>query len=189
MSRRGLTPEETRLWRRVTARDKPLRPIADEIEAEAPAKPEPKKALKSLVQKPMPKKAPAIASVTTAPTKTEKPKAPRAHDFGAEKRVRRGQIEVEARIDLHGFTQIAAESALETFLLGAQRGRKRAVLVITGRGSLEPSWPHPQRGVLRRRLPEWLDALAREGIVAGYASAHRAHGGDGAFYVFLKQRR
>ncbi len=180
-----MSPDETRLWQRVTARDKPLRSIADAIEADAPAKPEPKKALKSAAQKPSPKAAPVIAPET----KLEKPKAPRAHDFGAEKRVRRGRIEVEARIDLHGFTQIAAESALETFLLGAQRAKKRAVLVITGRGSLEPSWPHPQRGVLRRRLPEWLDALAREGVVSGYASAHRAHGGDGAFYVFLKQRR
>ena len=181
MSRRRLTSEEARLWRRVTARDKPLRPIVDEQDAEAPSQPEVKKSLKPAAPKPAP--------VTTAPPKPEKPKAPRAHDFGEEKRVRRGQVAVEARIDLHGFTQIAAESALETFLLGAQRARKRAVLVITGRGSLEPSWPHPQRGVLRRRLPEWLDALAREGIVAGYASAHRAHGGDGAFYVFLKQCR
>jgi DNA-nicking Smr family endonuclease len=176
-----LSSEERRLWRHVTARDKPLRPIADEIEADAAAKPEPKKALKSVALKPAQQIAPA--------PKPEKPKAPRAHDFGAEKRVRRGQVAVEARIDLHGFTQIAAESALETFLLGAQRAKKRAVLVITGRGSLEPSWPYPQRGVLRRRLPEWLDALARDGVVAGYASAHRAHGGDGAFYVFLKQRR
>jgi len=185
VSRRRLTSEETRLWRHVTARDKPLRPIIDEIEADVPAKPEPKKALKSVAPKP----APQMAPVAVPSPKPEKPKVPRAHDFGEEKRVRRGQVAVEARIDLHGFTQIAAESALETFLLGAQRARKRAVLVITGRGSLEPSWPHPQRGVLRRRLPEWLDALAREGIVAGYASAHRAHGGDGAFYVFLKQRR
>jgi DNA-nicking Smr family endonuclease len=181
VSRRRLTSEEARLWRRVTARDKPLRPIADEPDLDDASRPETKNALKSAPAKAVP--------ANVAPLKPEKPKSPRAHDFGAEKRVRRGQIEVEARIDLHGFTQIAAESALETFLLGAQRARKRAVLVITGRGSLEPSWPHSQRGVLRRRLPEWLDALAREGVVSGYASAHRAHGGDGAFYVFLKQRR
>jgi DNA-nicking Smr family endonuclease len=181
LSRRRLTQEESRLWRRVTARDKPLRPIVDEPEAESPVKLEFKKPLKSVAPKPAPTNATS--------TKAEKPKAPRAHNFGEEKRVRRGQVDVEGRIDLHGFTQIAAESALETFLIGAQRARKRTVLVITGRGSLEPSWPHPQRGVLRRRLPEWLDALARDGIVSGYASAHRAHGGDGAFYVFLKQRK
>lgn len=186
MSRRRLSLEETRLWRRVTARDKAWRPLPDEPDAEAPAKPELKKALKAVAPKSPAAKPAPVKAVTPKP---EKPKTPRAHDFGEEKRVRRGQIEVEARIDLHGFTQMAAESALETFLIGAQRARKRTVLVITGRGSLEPSWPHPQRGVLRRRLPEWLDALARDGIVSGYASAHRAHGGDGAYYVFLKQRR
>lgn len=178
MSFRRLTPEEARLWRRVTARDKAWRPLPAEPEAEAP-----KAELKGVAAK-------AIAAKSVAPTaKPAKKQAPRAHNFGEEKRVRRGQVEVEGRIDLHGFTQIAAESALETFLLSAQRAKKRTVLVITGRGSLEPSWPHPQRGVLRRRLPEWLDALARDGIVSGYASAHRAHGGEGAFYVFLKQRK
>ena len=183
MSRRRLTQEESRLWRRVTARDKPLRPLVDEPQADDTevSKLELKKPLKAAIGK--------LQPAIPAATKAVKPKSPRAHDFGEEKRVRRGQIEVEARIDLHGFTQIAAESALETFLIGAQRARKRSVLVITGRGSLEPSWPHPQRGVLRRRLPEWLDALARDGIVSGYASAHRAHGGDGAFYVFLKQKK
>jgi DNA-nicking Smr family endonuclease len=42
---------------------------------------------------------------------------------------------------------------------------------------------------LRRRLPAWLAAHAASGLVAGYASAHRRHGGEGAFYVFLKNGR
>jgi len=44
------------------------------------------------------------------------------------------------------------------------------------------------QGVLRRRLPEWLRDPDIAPMTTGYASAHRRHGGDGAWYVFLRQR-
>ncbi len=176
---RHLTPDEARLWRRVTARDKPLRPSsesADDSEALTSVA-EPRAAIS---QKPVKS---SRAEAKAGPAKA----APRrAHNFGEERKVRRGKLEVEGRIDLHGMTQRAAESALSAFLQNARGAQKRCVLVITGKGSPDASWPEPQRGVLRRRLPEWLDAFARDGLVSGYASAHRNHGGEGAFYVFLK---
>ncbi|MET0545624.1 MAG: Smr/MutS family protein [Caulobacterales bacterium] len=174
---RNLTLEEKRLWRRVTAQDKPLRPIDDLEDVTEPAAPNAAASKPVVVKKPAPHA-----------DKAAKPIPAGAHNFGQERKVRRGQIEVEGRLDLHGMTQQAAQSALANFLNAARRDRKRCVLVITGKGSAEPTWPHPQRGVLRRRLPEWLDGLARDGLVSGFASAHRTHGGDGAYYVFLKTR-
>ena len=53
------------------------------------------------------------------------------------------------------------------------------MLVITGQGRLGD-------GVLRRRLPEWLAAAPLRAMVAGFSSAQRRHGGEGAFYVALK---
>jgi DNA-nicking Smr family endonuclease len=41
--------------------------------------------------------------------------------------------------------------------------------------------------VLRRRLPEWLAEPALAALSAGYAPAHARHGGEGAWYVFLKR--
>jgi DNA-nicking Smr family endonuclease len=57
------------------------------------------------------------------------------------------------------------------------------VIVITGkdRGGEE--------GLLKRRLPHWLNAPDLRADIAGFAQAHRRHGGAGAFYVFLKRAR
>ena len=86
-----------------------------------------------------------------------------------------------ARVDLHGFDQDGARARLERFLRQAWADGERAVLIITGKGTLG-------EGVLRRYTPEWLAAPALREIVAGVSEAHRKHGGAGALYVALKRR-
>src|SRR5690348_2571445 len=49
-------------------------------------------------------------------------------------RLRRGEREIEARLDLHGMTQDEAHRALNAFLDRAERAGWRCVLVITGKG-------------------------------------------------------
>jgi DNA-nicking Smr family endonuclease len=94
----------------------------------------------------------------------------------AEAHLRRGRLEPEARLDLHGFTQDGAYRALLKFLVRAQGDEKRLVLVITGKG-----------GTLRAQLPFWLGQVELRPLVAGASEAHIKHGGGGAFYVFLKR--
>ncbi|MEM1151921.1 MAG: Smr/MutS family protein [Pseudomonadota bacterium] len=97
-----------------------------------------------------------------------------------DKRVRRGQLEIDARLDLHGMTQAEADRHLSSFLLGQRRNGARCVLVITGKG-------RGGEGVLRRNFLDWLSS-GRAGVhVSGYAPAHARHGGGGAFYVFLRR--
>jgi DNA-nicking Smr family endonuclease len=101
-------------------------------------------------------------------------------DRSDDKRVRRGQIAIEARLDLHGSFQDQAHLELAQFLdMSRHRLGGGVVLVITGKGRVGP-------GVLRQRLPEWLDGPLCRQHVAGYAPAHPRHGGQGAFYVFLR---
>jgi DNA-nicking Smr family endonuclease len=92
--------------------------------------------------------------------------------------LRRGRIEPEARIDLHGMTHDRAYRALLGFLLRAQSEDKRVVLVVTGKG-----------GVLREALPLWLGQSDLIPLVSGVAEAHIKHGGSGAFYVSLRRMR
>lgn len=115
--------------------------------------------------------------------------APRAHlprnlqqiEPNRERRLARGRDGLEARIDLHGLDQDRARDVLERFLIRAQAEGHRAVLVITGKGSSGD-------GVLRRRLPDWLNAQPLRAIVAGVSEARRWHGGKGAVYVALKRK-
>lgn len=108
----------------------------------------------------------------------------RAHappaDRGPEKRVRRGRLTVDARLDLHGMTQAEAQAALGRFLAHHRGEGARCVVVVTGKGRGENG------GVLRRGLRGWL--AAERVHVSGYAEAHRKHGGGGAWYVFLRAR-
>ncbi len=103
-------------------------------------------------------------------------------DRGREKKVRRGRVDVSARLDLHGHTQETALPALAGFLAHHRSEGARSVLVITGKG--RPTG----EGVLRSRLPDWLARPEIRVHTSGYASAHARHGGEGAFYVFLKAR-
>ena len=75
------------------------------------------------------------------------------------------------------------------------------VLVITGKGGggwMESStdrferFVHEggrERGVLKRKVPFWLDQPELRAIVVGYTTAHVRHGGEGALYVQLRRRK
>ena len=100
-------------------------------------------------------------------------------------RLKRGQLAIEGRIDLHGMTQDKAHRALEGFLTASQAAGKRCVLVITGKG-LRPTG---ETGVLRNLVPRWMNAPAIRGRVLGFSTAQPRDGGTGALYVLLKRKR
>jgi len=181
--RRGdLTPEDRRLWSRITGTvtppksRKPIRVTAAEpvpVPVAAPV-PTPAKSRSRAGAAPPPATAP-----TPAPSRTRA--APDALEPRRQRRLSRELDPIEGRIDLHGFSRFEAEDRLRAFLAGAQARGLRAVLVITGQG-------RRGGGVIRASVHEWLHAPALRGVVSGFASAHRRHGGDGAFYVTLKRR-
>lgn len=108
-----------------------------------------------------------------------KQQAPPPHR-GNEKRVRRGKLEIGASLDLHGHTQATGRRALERFLAASASRGDRVVIVITGVG-------RGGEGVLKRSLPDWLREPPLRGLIAGFAPAHKKHGGAGAYYIFLKR--
>jgi len=70
------------------------------------------------------------------------------------------------------------------------------LLVITGKGGEIETGDHlarilgePERGVLRRSVPQWLEEPELRAIVLGYTTAGLRHGGEGALYVRLRKAR
>ena len=98
-------------------------------------------------------------------------------------RLKRGQLPVEARLDLHGLTQEEAHGALAAFVARGQGSGKRVLLIVTGKGSREGT------GVLRAAVPRWLKEPALAGRVLSTAVAAPRDGGDGALYVLLRRER
>jgi DNA-nicking Smr family endonuclease len=113
--------------------------------------------------------------------------APRPHllhpiDKPTHKKIAKGRVVIEARIDLHGLTQSEAYGLLLGFLQRAHLRKLRHVLVITGKGSSFGS-----DGVLRQAVPQWFVTPPFRILVNGYEDAARNHGGTGAMYVRMRR--
>jgi len=111
-------------------------------------------------------------------------KAPSGLDGNTGRRLTRGELAPDCKLDLHGLTEAAAYRALTCFLQAAHRRGDRLALVVTGKGGAAPD---TERGVLKRMVPRWLDEAPLARLVAEKRSAHRRHGGDGALYVYLRK--
>lgn len=108
-------------------------------------------------------------------------------DGAKQKRLVRGELPIEARLDLHGLTQDAAHRSLDRFLAQCHDSGLRAVIIITGRGR-GPIDEAPT-GVLYHMVPRWLNAPDHAHRVLGWHPAQRRDGGEGALYVVLKRAR
>lgn len=106
-------------------------------------------------------------------------------------KMRKGKMRPEGRIDLHGMTLNQAHPALLRFIHESYVKQRRLVLVITGKGKDRDegyAMPVP-RGVLRHQVPHWLHAPQLAPMVLQVVPAHLRHGGEGAYYVYLKRQR
>lgn len=107
------------------------------------------------------------------------------HNFDppTHKKISKGRVDIEARIDLHGLTQSEAYELLYGFLLGAHARGLKHVMVITGKGRSFGS-----AGILRQAVPHWFSTPIFRLLVSAYEDAARHHGGDGALYVRLRRQ-
>ena len=129
------------------------------------------------------------------PIKAEKPD--KSVDSRNLERFRKGKMPIEGRVDLHGMNQHEAHRALERFIVAAHGAGKRCVLVITGKGDRErgkaeaqtQDWLAPRAGVLRERVPQWLEDEPLGPLVLQITQAQAQDGGSGALYVLLRRRR
>lgn len=170
MTRRTLSPEESRAWARVAATVKPIGPRAADLEE-----------LSAALESGRTELGAPPPDASGKPKKSDAPKSPAPPaERSGEKKVRRGKLSIAATFDLHGHTQVSAANALPSFLERQQADGARCVLVITGKG-------REGQGVLRRNFLLWLESPGARRLVSGYAEAHPKHGGAGAFYVFLRK--
>ncbi|TNM60597.1 Smr/MutS family protein [Aliirhizobium smilacinae] len=96
------------------------------------------------------------------------------------KKLAKGRLAIEARLDLHGLFQGEAHDLLLDFIYRAHERGLRHVLVITGKGSSMGS-----EGALRRAVPLWFSKAEFRFLISSYEWAAQHHGGDGALYVRL----
>ena len=101
-------------------------------------------------------------------------------------RLRRGIVQPDRTIDLHGHTLATAHGALDHALARAVAEDVRVLLVVTGK----PPKPDSRgRGLIRANIGDWLGTSGYRDRIAAVRNAHPRHGGAGALYVILRRKR
>lgn len=180
MSGRKLDGEERVLWGKVARTTRPMPGRLEQLlefeeaiaEEDAPP--------------PQLQKNPANQAVDRNAPKEDAAKPKGVHhplEKPVKRKIARGRLSLEARIDLHGMIQSEAHGILLDFLLRAHERGLRHVLVITGKGSSLGS-----EGALKRAVPLWFSKAEFRFLISSYETAARQHGGEGALYVRLSRR-
>jgi DNA-nicking Smr family endonuclease len=103
--------------------------------------------------------------------------------MSALRRLRRGLLPIDGRVDLHGLVVADARTRLDVFLRTARARGERCVLVIHGKGRHSAGGV----GVLRGEVAAWLSQGPCSTHVAAFATAREDDGGEGATYVLLRK--
>lgn len=196
MTRRRLRPDEIELWRKVADTAQRLHPERKQTEPLHPTS-RPKAKLPQSQTRITEFAMGQIAQPITgrhdlAPDLRETlDRAPVAMDRKIHGKMRKGKLVPEARIDLHGMTLDRAHGVLTRFVMTQHSHGRRLVLVITGKGKdRDGDGPIPvRRGVLKHQVPQWLLMPPLSHVVLQVTPAHISHGGDGAYYVYLRRHR
>ncbi len=179
---RGLSMGESQLWKKVTDDVDPL--PGREVDLDGV----------EIMEEPVPTR-PHPDTATPLYTKRNDSEPQHLHALehgkaaGVDKRtmekLRRGKLQLEGRLDLHGMTQEQAHRALVRFIdTGYSQGR-RCVSVITGKGTRLSG----EIGVLRQMVPLWLNQPGLRSKIIAFSHAPKNEGGEGALYVLLKRWR
>lgn len=198
--RRHLDDEDAALWDHAAQSVEPLKKAksrvhpADELKDKPGERPRAKAAAAPV----HPVHAKPVKPAQSEPVRAVKKPAPEVTGIERKKlkRLRKGHIEIDGRIDLHGLRQDEAHGALRAFLHRAQGRGWRWVIVITGKGIRQPRDADEafdmsrarDRGVLKRNVPRWLEEPDLRPLIISYTTAAIEHGGEGALYVHLRKR-
>ena len=185
-SKNTLSPDDIDAWRQMTSDVKPLKG-KKYIEIDAAADAPPSKKQESLDEPDVNER-----FVQSRPQSAQRGVKGREIDRNTLKRLRRGDLPLEGKLDLHGFNQEQAHSALLDFIRDASAAGKRCVLVVTGKGNTgrkSEHWLDRQPGVLKKNVPDWLNGSELRSLVLHHVPAQPKDGGDGALYVYLRRRR
>lgn len=99
---------------------------------------------------------------------------------GVFRKLRLGQYQIEARLDLHRMTVEKARVEVFGFIRDCLRYGLRSVLILHGKGQRNPD----NIALLKSYLAKWLPELD---AVMAFHSAQAHHGGTGAVYVMLRK--
>lgn len=199
---RPLDNGEKALWGRVIATVKPIHAakkvaVKKAVIASAPPVKSPPKAKRIAANvAPLPvikaaQKPVAAKAVTAKPTAAQPSGASPTNNLDGhwDRRLGSGSVIPDVSVDLHGTGLSGAYNRLDGALEQAIAQNMRVILLVTGRARGHDRQSGEGRGAIASVVRDWLAASRHAASISAVRNAHPRHGGAGALYIILKQRR
>lgn len=128
------------------------------------------------------------------PLQKQHPKTLSLEKNKTNKRLKKGKIPIDKRIDFHGCSLEEAQSIFFKTIEDCFYKNKRCILFITGKGSsgrLKENFEQKKLyyGKIRKNFLDWLSKKEVEGKILNIQQASIKYGGDGAFFVYLRKNK
>ena len=115
------------------------------------------------------------------------------HDKDSAESINYSQQNREKKIDLHGFSISKANEEVKKFLIQSYEEGCQKIIIITGKGSRSKVYKDPYRSdkmsILRYSVQNFIEnEVDLMNIVKKITKADIKDGGEGAIYIFLKDK-
>ena len=111
------------------------------------------------------------------------------------KELKRGKINIDRRIDLHGYGLVEAHEKFISEVKKNYNKNKRCLLIITGKGvhkkteNEQDTTPKLFYGKIKNSIINWINEDDLKKYILTYQDAGFEHGGDGALFVYLRKKK
>ncbi len=136
--------------------------------------------------------------ILNAPAETNKKiKTPQFHleKIDLKKNIKKRSFNIDKKIDFHGKTLLESEEVFASTILKCYNNNLRLLLFVTGKGLFKSvnsenlNKPKLYHGVIRSSFIKWVKLTKFSKYILSFEQASLSHGGDGAFYVYLRKKK
>ena len=111
------------------------------------------------------------------------------------KGIKKGSFHIDKKIDFHGKSLLESEEQFNNTIIESYNSGQRCLLFVTGKGlfkskNYEESYkPKLYHGIIRASFIEWVRSKKFSKYILSFEQASIEHGGEGAFYVYLRKNK
>ena len=111
------------------------------------------------------------------------------------KNIKKNILKIDKKIDFHGKSLLEAEEIFSSSIVECFNKNKRCLLFVTGKGVFKKkdydysNKPKLYYGVIRAAFFNWVKSKNYSKHILSFEQASIEHGGDGAFYVYLRKNK
>ena len=110
------------------------------------------------------------------------------------KKLKKGKIPIDKKIDFHGMTVFEAERLFSQTVITCYENNFRNLLFVTGKGVLKKHNENLHQvklyyGKIRGGFFSWVKKNELQKYILTVEQASIEHGADGAFFVYLRKKK